>query len=79
MVCPYNIIPTLSKTDISLNQVACVQTIYEHRHDVLKLCLKFSEESPGDKPTLFAMVWNEFSSFLSKYWVMLHGRLPFSF
>lgn len=59
--------------------MARVQTTHEHRHDNLAPCLKFSGESPGDKPTLFAMVCNEFSSFLSKYWVMLHGRLPFSF
>lgn len=65
--------------DTSLYKTACVQTAYGHRDDIYKLCMKFSVESPRDKPMLFAVVWSKFSSFLSKYWVMLHGRLPFPF
>lgn len=65
--------------DTSLYKTACVQTTYGLRDDIYKLCTKCSVESPRDKSMLFAMVWNEFSSFLSKYWVMLHGRLPFPF
>lgn len=49
--------------DTSLYETACVQR--DTAMDIYKLCVKLSVQSPRDKRMLFAMVWNEFSSFLS--------------